>query len=70
MAFGLYEMSVELYEEMAMYFLVGFAFFVTWGSYRPELKPSMKKFLTILSWVIIISAGLVFLFMVRTDAQR
>ena len=69
-AFGLYELSLGRIEEMVMYCLVGIAFIVTWVSFRESITPKTKKLLTIASWILIGLAGFMFLFLVRTDAQR
>ena len=69
-AFGGFELSEGRIDEAIMYFLVGGAFFITKLSVRENLSPERKKLFTILSWVLILAALLVFLFLVRTDIQR
>ena len=63
-AVGIYQLVIRDYIEMALYSLVGLAFIVNTLSMEPKLL-QYKKLLAIISWVLIISTGLLFLYVIQ-----
>lgn len=66
LTFAVYQMFVKEYWEAAMYMAAGLAF-ATMGLIKNGELPQYKGVLNILSWVFILLAGFLFLFLVRTD---
>jgi hypothetical protein len=66
LAFSLYQVSRDELWEFSLYAIVGAAF-ITMGLIKDKRFPRYHKLLSILSWILIISAGFMLLFLVRTD---
>lgn len=65
-AFSIYQWSLPDYWEFALYFSAGLAFLVM-GLIKNDVFPTQKRLMTILSWLFIIMAGFLLLFLARTD---
>ena len=63
-AVGIYYMTRNVWIESSLYAVAGLAFVVNALTLEPKLK-AYKRILVILSWVLIISAGLLLLYMVQ-----
>lgn len=66
LAFALYQLTLPDYWEFSLYFFAGLSFLVM-GMIKSKNFDKYLKVLTILSWILIILTGFLFLFMVRTD---
>lgn len=66
LAFSGYQLYIQDVWEASLYIAAGLAF-ITMGLIKNEAFPKHHKLLTILSWVFILMAGFLFLFLVRTD---
>lgn len=66
LAFAAYQFYVQEIWEAAMYASAGLAFLVM-GLIKDDALPRFRGALNILSWVLIITAVFLFLFLVRTD---
>ena len=66
LAFSLYQLSREEYWEFSLYAMAGAAF-ITMGLLKENRFPRFHGILNVLSWVLIISAGILLIFLVRTD---
>ncbi len=65
-AFAIFQITRPDYWEFALYATAGSAF-ITMGLIRNKVFDGQNKFVTLLSWVLILAAVFIFLFMVRTD---
>lgn len=65
-AFSIYQITINEYWEFLLYFSAGVAFIIM-ALLQREVLPKHKKLLTVLSWIFIILAGFVLLFLARTD---
>lgn len=65
-AFSGYQIYIKEYWEFLLYFSAGGAFIIMSLSQR-NVFPNYRKLLSILSWIFIITAGFVLLFLARTD---
>ena len=65
-AFSLYQIYVKQFWEFSLYFSAGLAF-VTMGLIVRNVFPKQKRLLNVVSWVLIITAGFILLFLARTD---
>lgn len=61
---GIYQFVIRDYIETALYSLGGLAFIVNTLSLDPKLIRH-KKLLAIISWILIISTGLLFLYVIQ-----
>ncbi len=66
LVFSVWQIYRNDYWEFALYFCAGIAF-VIMGLLTDDVFPRARKFLNIVSWVFIILAVLLFLFLLRTD---
>lgn len=66
LAFSGYQLFVQDYWEAALYTSAGLAFIVM-GLISNDVLPGYKKILNVISWILIIVAVFLFLFLVRTD---
>ena len=66
LAFAAYQVTMQEYWEFALYFAAGMAFLIM-GLQKNDVFPAHKKLMVILSWVFIITAGFMLLFLARTD---
>lgn len=64
--FSGYQLIKPDYWEFSLYFSAGLAFLVM-GLQKNRVFPQHQKLLTILSWVLILLAGFLLLFLARTD---
>ncbi len=69
-AMGSYQLYTGDVSESLLYFFAAGAFSTTGMSTRKDLNPPLKKILSILSWTFIIITGLIFFFMVRSEAYN
>lgn len=65
-AFGLYQIYQNDIWEFALYTLAGAAF-ISIGLIKDQKLQRHQKVLSIISWILIITSGLLLLFMVQTD---
>ncbi len=66
LSFSLYQFFQREFVEFSMYLTAGLAF-VVMGIIKDKLLPGYGRFLNILSWVLILMAGFLLLFLFRTD---
>lgn len=66
LAFSMYQWSLPDYWEFALYSSAGIAFLIM-GLIKGNVFPNHKRLMTVLSWVFIILAGFLLLFLARTD---
>ena len=66
---GVYTIYNEKYLEGIVYLLVGFGFALTSMS-RSESFSKYKRPLTIISWIVIMGAVIMFIVLLRTDAYN
>lgn len=66
LAFSFYQIYIKDFWEASMYATAGLAF-ITMGLIKEDVLPQYKKLLNIFSWIFILLAGFLFLFLVRTD---
>ncbi|UII34216.1 hypothetical protein LVD17_10380 [Fulvivirga ulvae] len=64
--FSFYQIYIKEYWEAAMYISAGLAF-ITMGLIKREALPKQKTLLNVFSWVFILLAVFLFLFLIRTD---
>jgi hypothetical protein len=64
MAVGVYQFTIKDWLEFSLYTLAGLAFIVNSLTMEPRLLP-YKKPLAIISWVLIISTGILFLYLLQ-----
>lgn len=64
--FSFYQIYIKEYWEASMYIAAGLAF-ITMGVIKNEVFPKQKTLLNALSWIFILLAVFLFLFLVRTD---
>lgn len=67
LAFSLYQVSKDQLWEFLLYAIAGAAF-ITMGLVKDKKFPEYQMLLSIISWILILSAGFMLLFLVRTDA--
>lgn len=67
LAFSLYKVVTREPWEFAMYAVAGAAF-ITMGLIRDNKFERHRGVLNILSWILILGAGFLFIFLLRTDA--
>lgn len=67
LCFAIYQIVRQDYWEFSLYVTAGLAF-VVMGLIKNDALPQYKKFLNVVSWVLIITAGLLFLFLIQTEA--
>ena len=65
-AFSLYQIYIADFWEASLYISAGLAFIVM-GLLKNEVFPGHKKILNVISWLLILLAVFLFLFLVRTD---
>ena len=65
-AFSFYQVYIADFWEASLYICAGLAFIVM-GLLKNEVLPQYKNVLNIISWVLILLAVFLFLFLVRTD---
>jgi len=63
-AVGIYQATVHDYLELSLYSVGGFAFIVNALSLEPKLS-SHKKILGVISWVFIITTGLLLIYLIQ-----
>ena len=63
-AVGIYEATTQDYLEVALYFSAGTAFVINALSLEPKLH-TYKKLLAILTWLLIASTGILFLYVLQ-----
>ena len=61
---GIYQATIRDYLEMTLYMVAGLAFIVNAATLQPQLA-AYKKILVILSWILIICSGLLFLYLLQ-----
>lgn len=61
---GIYELTRQDYLEFSLYALAGLSFIVNGLTFEPKLE-AYKKSLVILSWVLIVVTGLLFLYLIQ-----
>jgi hypothetical protein len=66
MAFSAYQLTLPNYWEFSLYFTAGLAFIVM-GLIKDRTFEEHRKMLTIISWMLILLAGFLLLFLARTD---
>ena len=66
LAFSIYQILRREYWEFTLYLSAGLAFTII-GLISNDVFPSYRKILNVVSWVLIITAGFVLLFLARTD---
>lgn len=64
LAVGVYQFTIGDYLEMALYSLGGLAFIVNTLTMEPKLA-AWKSALVIVSWILIISTGILFLYLLQ-----
>ena len=64
--FSFYQFYLKEYVEFAMYLSAGIGF-ITTGLIKNERLTRHRRWLTILSWVSIFTAGFLLMFLFRTD---
>jgi hypothetical protein len=64
MGVGIYQLTIGDYLEVSLYVIAGLTFIVNGLSLEPKLT-SYKKPLVILSWILIITTGLLLLYLVQ-----
>jgi hypothetical protein len=64
LAFGIYQFTRHDYIEVALYCVAGVAFIVNGLTFEPKLA-SYKRYLVILSWVLIVATGILFLYLIQ-----
>lgn len=64
MAVGIYQFTIKDWLEFSLYTMAGLAFIVNSLTMEPRLF-SYKKPLVIISWVLIISTGILFLYLLQ-----
>lgn len=65
---GFYKLSEGVGFEGALYIIMGFGFIIM-GIVNTRVWIKYEKLLTILSWILIITAGLMFLYLIQTDIK-
>jgi hypothetical protein len=63
-AFGIYQLYIKDYLEFWLYVLAGTAFIVNALTSEPRLE-NFRKPLVILSWILIVSTGILFFYLIR-----
>jgi hypothetical protein len=63
-AFGIYQLTIKDYLETLLYAVAGLSFIVNTLSTEPKLI-SYKKNLAVASWILIITTGLLFFYLVQ-----
>jgi hypothetical protein len=63
-AFAIYQSVIEDYLEFALYAVAGLAFISNALTFEPKLFP-YKKGLVIITWTLIISSGILFLYLIQ-----
>lgn len=66
LAFACYQLYKNDYWEASLYISAGLAF-TTMGLLKNEALPRYRPLLNVLSWIFILLAGFLLLFLVRTD---
>jgi hypothetical protein len=61
---GVYQAIVGEYLEMSLYMVAGLAFVVNAATMQPQLA-AYKKMLVVVSWILIISSGILFLYLLQ-----
>jgi hypothetical protein len=64
LAFGFFQVYKKDYLEASLYILAGLSFIVNTLTSEPKLA-SVKKALVIITWILIITTGLVFLYVLQ-----
>ncbi len=64
--FSVFQAVQQDYWEFAMYATAGLAF-ITMGLITDDVFPAQRKFMNVISWVFILAAVFLFLFLLRTD---
>lgn len=64
MGVGIYQATIGDYLEMYLYLLAGLSFIVNAATMQPQLV-AYKKPLVIVSWALIISTGILFLYLLQ-----
>lgn len=61
---GIYQLSIQDYWEFSLYTIAGLSFIVNALTLEPKLV-AHKKILVMLSWTLIITTGLLFLYLLQ-----
>jgi hypothetical protein len=61
---GIYQLTIGDYLEFSLYALAGISFVVNGFTLEPKME-AYKKLLVVVSWVLIISTGILFLYLVQ-----
>jgi hypothetical protein len=61
---GVYQLTVGDYLEFSLYALAGLSFIVNGLTFESKME-TYKKILVVISWVLIISTGILFLYLVQ-----
>lgn len=64
MGVGIYQLTIKDYLEFSLYAVAGTAFIVNALTSEPKLL-SFKKLLVILTWILIVAAGLLFFYLLQ-----
>ena len=62
--FGIYQLTMKDYLEFLLYSVAGLSFIVNTLTLEPKLV-SYKKNLVVVSWILIITTGLLFFYMIQ-----
>ncbi len=65
-AFSIFQITKNEFWEFLLYFSSGGAFIIM-ALIQRDVFPRHKKLMTVLSWIFILTAGFVLLFLARTD---
>jgi hypothetical protein len=61
---GVYQLTIGDYLEFSLYALAGISFMVNGLTLEPRME-AYKKILVVVSWVLIIATGILFLYLVQ-----
>jgi len=64
--FSVFQIIKQDYWEFALYACAGLAF-ISMGLLTDDVFPRQRKFLNVVSWIFILAAVFMFLFLLRTD---
>lgn len=64
LAFAVYQSVIRDYLECLLYGVAGLAFIFNAATFEPRFLP-YKKFLVITTWILIISTGIIFLYLLQ-----
>lgn len=66
LSFSFYQLYIKDYWEASLYITAGLAFLIM-GLIKNNALPRYRSILNVLSWILILLAAFLFLFLVRTD---